>query len=104
MANNIVKNCLRKPMDQGSRRYNYYPDGKGGLYGWIESKSQSVFVVPVDDNGYTYIINQERYTRKKFSWEGVAGRTDGEPYDVAAKRELLEETGISKQDYRSDRD
>jgi 8-oxo-dGTP pyrophosphatase MutT (NUDIX family) len=70
------------------------PDGKDGLYGWIESKSQSVFVVPIDDDGFTYIINQERYTRKKFSWEGIAGRTDGEPYDVAAKRELLEETGV----------
>lgn len=70
------------------------PDGKDGLYGWVESKSPAVFVVPVDDDGYTYIINQERYTRKKFSWESVAGRTDGEPYDVAAKRELLEETGV----------
>ena len=70
------------------------PDGNDGLYGWIESKSKSVFVVPVDTDGNTYIINQERYTRKKLAWEGVAGRTDGESYEIAAKRELLEETGI----------
>lgn len=70
------------------------PDGKPGLYGWVESKSPAVFVVPVDNEGFTYIINQERYTRKRFGWEGVAGRTDGETYDIAAKRELFEETGI----------
>lgn len=70
------------------------PDGKDGLYGWIESKSKSVFVVPIDADGNTYIINQERYTRKKIAWEGVAGRTDDESYEIAARRELLEETGI----------
>jgi 8-oxo-dGTP pyrophosphatase MutT (NUDIX family) len=70
------------------------PDGKDGMYGYIDSKSDSVYVVPVDSEGNTYVVQQERYTTKKIMWECVAGRTDGEPEEVAAKRELLEETGL----------
>jgi len=70
------------------------PNGKPGLYGYIDSKSDSVYVVPVDDEGNTYIIQQERYTLKQKTWECVAGRTDGQAVEIAAKRELLEETGL----------
>lgn len=70
------------------------PSGKDGLYGVVESKSESVFVVPIDTDGNTYIVQQEHYTTKELAWQCVAGRTDGEPIDVAAKRELLEEAGL----------
>lgn len=70
------------------------PNGKDGTYGYVESKSDSVFVVPVDSEGNTYIVQQERYTSKKTTWEVVAGRTDGDDYEAAAARELLEEAGI----------
>jgi len=70
------------------------PNGKPGLYGYIDSKSDSVYVVPVDDEGNTYIVQQERYTLKQKTWECVAGRTDGQAIEIAAKRELFEETGL----------
>ena len=70
------------------------PDGKDGLYGVVENKSEGVFVVPLDDEGNTYIVQQEHYTTRTLAWQGVAGRTDGEPTEVAAKRELLEEAGL----------
>jgi 8-oxo-dGTP pyrophosphatase MutT (NUDIX family) len=70
------------------------PNGKDGIYGYVESKSESVYVVPVDDEGNTYLVQQERYTIKQTTWECVAGRTDGEPVQTAAARELLEETGL----------
>lgn len=70
------------------------PNGKDGLYGYIDATSDSVYIVPVDDQGHTYLIQQERYTTKKKLWEVPAGKTDGEPYELAAKRELLEETGL----------
>lgn len=70
------------------------PDGEDGLYGYIESKSDSVYVVPVDDEGNTYIVKQARYTRPEPTWECVAGRMDGETTELAGKRELLEETGV----------
>lgn len=70
------------------------PDGREGMYGFVESKSAGVFVVPIDDDGNTYIIRQEHYTTREMAWQCVAGRTDGEAPEVAAKRELLEEAGV----------
>lgn len=70
------------------------PSSKEGLYGYIDSKSESVYVVPIDDEGNTYLTRQERYTLKRVTLECVAGRTDGDSIEAAAKRELLEETGL----------
>lgn len=70
------------------------PNGQDGLYGVVESKSDAVFVVPIDDEGNVYIVQQEHYTTRELAWQCVAGRTDGEPPEVAAKRELLEEAGL----------
>lgn len=70
------------------------PAGKDGLYGVVSSKSDAVFVVPVDTEGNTYIIEQEHYTTREMAWQCVAGRTDGEATETAAKRELLEEAGL----------
>lgn len=70
------------------------PNGKNGSYGVVESKSDAVYVVPVDKEGNTYLIQQEHYTTRELAWQCVAGRTDGEPAEIAAKRELLEEAGL----------
>jgi 8-oxo-dGTP pyrophosphatase MutT (NUDIX family) len=70
------------------------PNGKDGTYGVVSSKSDAVFVVPIDADGNTYIIRQEHYTTRQLDWQCVAGRTDGEMAEVAAKRELLEEAGL----------
>lgn len=71
------------------------PDGKDGVYGVVKSKSGSVHVVPVDNEGNTWLIQQESYPLKDTHlWQCVAGRSDGEPDEVAAKRELLEEAGL----------
>ena len=70
------------------------PNGKDGIYGYVDSKSHSVYIVPVDDEGNTYLVQQERYTVKEKTWECVAGRTDNQPVEIAARRELLEETGF----------
>ena len=70
------------------------PNGKDGIYGYIDSKSDSVYVVPIDKDGNTYIVSQQRYTTKKITWECVAGRAEGQDVETAAKRELLEETGL----------
>lgn len=70
------------------------PDGTDGMYGVVESKSDGVFVIPIDEDGNTYIVRQEHYTTREMAWQCVAGRTDGEPAEIAAKRELLEEAGL----------
>jgi 8-oxo-dGTP pyrophosphatase MutT (NUDIX family) len=71
------------------------PGGKEVIYGVIESKSDSVYIVPIDEAGNTYLTLQHRYPIDQDSWECVAGRTDGQPVEQAAKRELLEEAGLS---------
>lgn len=70
------------------------PNGKAGIYGVVESKSDAVYVVPVDKEGNTYLVKQEHYTTREPAWQCVAGRTDGESIEIAAKRELLEEAGL----------
>lgn len=70
------------------------PDGKDGIYGVVEGTSEGVMIVPVDNNSNVYLTLQERYTIGKESWELPAGGADGESHEIAARRELLEETGL----------
>lgn len=70
------------------------PFGKQTVYGWVESTSEAVYVVPVDEDNNTYIIQQYRYPLRENVWECVAGRVDDESPEAAAKRELLEEAGL----------
>lgn len=74
------------------------PAGNEVIYGYIESKSHGVYVVPLDKDNNTYIIRQFRYPIGRESWECVAGRTDGEPVEQATRRELLEEAGLKAQE------
>lgn len=73
------------------------PDGKNGMYGYVSSKSDAVFVIPIDDAGNTYVIQQEHYPGRQTIWQFIGGRSDNQPPDIAAKRELLEETGLEAQ-------
>lgn len=72
------------------------PGGGEGIYGKVHFKNQAVGVIPIDDEGNTWIVGQHRYTLDQFSWEIPEG---GAPYNEdileAAKRELKEETGLS---------
>jgi 8-oxo-dGDP phosphatase len=71
------------------------PNGGKGIYGKIHFKNIAVGVVPLDDNGNTYLVGQFRFVLDSYSWEIPAGGCpEGTDPLATAKRELLEETGL----------
>lgn len=71
------------------------PSGGRGIYGVVEFKNRAVGVVPVDDEGFTWLVGQYRYTHERYEWEiPEGGCPAGEELLECARRELLEETGL----------
>lgn len=71
------------------------PDGQPSTYAVIEFKNWAVGIVPLTDDGYTYLVGQYRYTMDEYCWELPAGGGPvGSPPLDGAQRELQEETGI----------
>ncbi|MGD1843574.1 MAG: NUDIX domain-containing protein [Thermonemataceae bacterium] len=72
------------------------PNGRKGIYGTVHFKNKALGIVPVDGEGYTWLVGQYRYPLDEYSWEIPMG---GGPLDVdilsSAKRELKEETGLT---------
>lgn len=71
------------------------PNGKPGHYGWMKSKSEAVYIVPITDNDEVILVQQRRYTLGSLATlECVAGGLhEGETHVEAGARELLEEAG-----------
>lgn len=70
------------------------PDGSPGVYGVVEMRNDAVFVVAIDAEDRVVLVTVDRYTTGAGSIEVPAGGSDGEDPLAAAKRELLEETGL----------
>lgn len=70
------------------------PDGGDGIYGVLEVRQPAVFVVPLTDDDEVVLVEVPRYTTGTLSLEVPAGGSDGEDLLEAARRELLEETGL----------
>ena len=72
------------------------PGGGENQYGYVHFKSRAVAILPLADNGDTWLVGQQRYTLGEYSWELPMG---GAPFDetplAAAERELREETGLA---------
>ncbi|WP_188197678.1 NUDIX domain-containing protein [Nonomuraea sp. SYSU D8015] len=71
-------------------------DGSEGVYTYVD-KPDFALVIAVEDGGF-HLVEQYRYPVRSRSWEFVQGSlpglTAGEPESLA-RRELLEETGIT---------
>lgn len=79
-----------------SHREVLNPAGGAGIYGVVHFKNIAVGVVPLDETNHTWLVGQYRYTLNRYSWEiPEGGCPAGESTLEAARRELLEETGIS---------
>jgi len=71
------------------------PPGNPGIYGTVHFKNTAIGIVPLDDANNTWLVGQYRYPLQQYSWEIPEGGGDASSSSLdAAKRELLEETGI----------
>ncbi len=72
------------------------PAGNPGIYGVVHFKNIAIAIVPLDDEGYTWLVGQYRYTLDSYSWEvPEGGGSFNDTPLVSAQRELHEETGIT---------
>jgi len=71
------------------------PGGGKGIYGKVHFKNTAIGIVPLDDEGNTWLIGQYRFPVNAYSWEIPEGGGDlhTDPL-MSAQRELLEEAGI----------
>lgn len=76
------------------------PDGSTGIYGVVEMQHTAVFVIAMTDDDEVLLVTIDRHTVGP-SVEVPAGGTDGEDPLVAARRELLEETGYEAAEWRA---
>ena len=72
------------------------PSGNPGIYGKVHYKNLAIGILPLDDELNTYLVGQYRFALNQYSWELPEGGGLLEINDplAAAKRELLEETGL----------
>jgi 8-oxo-dGTP pyrophosphatase MutT (NUDIX family) len=79
------------------------PSGNEGIYGTVNFKNKAIGIIPIDENGYTWLVGQYRYPLNEYSWEIPMGggkivvpspKSFDEQILEAAQRELWEETGI----------
>ena len=72
------------------------PSGRKGIYGKVSFKNMAIGIVPLDRDGYTWLVGQYRYTLDEYTWEIPTG---GGPMNQdileSAERELKEETGLT---------
>ncbi len=76
------------------------PSGNKGIYNVVKFKHLAIGILPIDEEGYTYLVGQWRYPLNQYSWEipEGGGKLDVDPLE-SAKRELLEETGLVAEHY-----
>ncbi|KAB2675823.1 NUDIX hydrolase [Brucella tritici] len=77
-----------------------YPDGTDSTFGVVE-KNDASMIVPLDDDGNVYLVEQYRYPVGRRFWElpqgSWEGKNDVDPITLA-RGELLEETGLRARD------
>lgn len=77
------------------------PNGNQTRRNLLEVGQGSVIIIALDEKDRFYLVGQERYAIKEFSWEFVSGGIkDGEAVLVAAKRELAEELKLQAADWQ----
>lgn len=71
------------------------PSGKDGIYGKVSFKNKALGIIPIDEQGNTWLVGQYRYPLDEYSWEiPMGGGPIAKDILDSAQRELKEETGL----------
>lgn len=71
------------------------PAGNPAVYSVVNFKNLAIGIIPLSEDGYTWLVGQWRYPLNAYSWEiPEGGGPLGEEPKNTAIRELKEETGI----------
>ncbi|MDJ1494875.1 NUDIX hydrolase [Cytophagaceae bacterium DM2B3-1] len=91
-----TKEIYTNPWIQVTESQVVNPGGGNGIYGVVHFKNKAIGIVPVDEEGYTWLVGQYRYPLNEYSWEipEGGGPLNEDPLE-SAKRELKEETGFT---------
>jgi 8-oxo-dGTP pyrophosphatase MutT (NUDIX family) len=77
------------------------PKNTDGIYGVVHFKNTAIGVVPIDEEGNTWLVKQSRYSLNQYTWEiPEGGCPESESPLNAAKRELEEEVGLQAADWQ----
>jgi 8-oxo-dGTP pyrophosphatase MutT (NUDIX family) len=77
------------------------PGGSPAIYSVVNFKNKAIGIIPLSDDGYTWLVGQWRYPLEQYSWEipEGGGPLGEEPIETAI-RELKEETGIVAKNFQ----
>jgi 8-oxo-dGTP pyrophosphatase MutT (NUDIX family) len=77
------------------------PAGKPAVYSVVNFKNLAIGILPLSNDGYTWLVGQWRYPLNAYSWEipEGGGPLGEKPLDTAV-RELKEETGIVASEFK----
>jgi 8-oxo-dGTP pyrophosphatase MutT (NUDIX family) len=90
-----VKEVYENAWIQLQHRDVLTPTGRPGIYGVVHFKHIAVGVIPIDEEGNTWLVGQYRYPLGRYSWEiPEGGCPQGTDPLETAQRELREETGL----------
>ena len=91
-----TKEVYDNPWIRVTHREVLTPSNTEGIYGKVSFKNLAIGIIPIDDEGNTWLVGQYRYTLDAYSWEIPMG---GGPFEIdpliSAQNELREETGIT---------
>ena len=76
------------------------PSGGKGIYGKVHFKHLALGIIPLDQDWNIWLVGQYRFPLNEYSWEipEGGGMMEESPLD-AAKRELVEETGLTAEEW-----
>lgn len=96
-----IRTAYENPWIKVEHREVLNPAGGEGIYGLVRFKNLAIGIVPIDAEGYTWLVGQYRYAVDQYSWEIPEGGCPlGTDPLQTAQRELEEETGLLADDWQ----